>query len=481
MKNYNFVLIFWMAVGLLTACAPDLPRNQFYVDALRGNDHFSGHSPDAAWKSLDAVNVHRFHSGDRLFFKAGTSYTGQLVLHGSGSADAPVKISRYGSGKDPLIQGNGQKNYTLLLRNVSYYEVRHLKITNHGDSRKPNRTGVLLEADNYGDMTHIVLDSLEVADVNGSLVKKKGGGSAIFWRNHGDSVLSRFVDLKIEYCYLHDCGRNGIGSTGNAGRDRWFPSKKVLIDHNLLERIPGDGIVPIGCDSAIIEYNTMRLCPDSLSPDEAAAGIWPWSSDHTLIQFNEVSGHKAKWDGQGFDADYNCFGTVLRYNYSHDNYGGFLLVCNDGSSLGKPWNHGTRNSRICFNLSVNDGIRPYPTRQEGWFAPVFQHNLIVIPQRKMEEDKPVVVAMGNWGNQWPRTMKILGNTICSVQQPIYWWKKASSFSFKKNDEKILTHYSASVVIEQLDRLIQQSDSADREGYSRLKQFVLPRLRGQVIN
>lgn len=76
----------------------------------------------------------------------------------------------------------------------------------------------------------------------------------------------------------------------------------------------------------------MRDCPDMLPDTEAAAGIWPWSCDNTLVQFNEVSGHKAPWDAQGFDSDWNCRGTVIQYNYSHDNYGGLVLVCNDGTA-----------------------------------------------------------------------------------------------------------------------------------------------------
>ena len=73
----------------------------------------------------------------------------------------------------------------------------------------------------------------------------------------------------------------------------------------------------------------MRDCPDVLPMTEAAAGIWPWSCDNTTIQFNEVYGHKAPWDAQGFDADYNCNNTIIQYNYSHDNYGGLVLVCNN--------------------------------------------------------------------------------------------------------------------------------------------------------
>ncbi len=55
--------------------------------------------------------------------------------------------------------------------------------------------------------------------------------------------------------------------------------------------------------------------------------IWQWSTDNTLIQLNEAGFTHGLLDGQGFDSDYNSRDTTLLYNFSHDNEGGFLLVC----------------------------------------------------------------------------------------------------------------------------------------------------------
>ena len=136
--------------------------------------------------------------------------------------------------------------------------------------------------------------------------------------------------------------------------------------YNLIEEVPGDGIVPIGCDSTLIEYNVMRNCPDVLPMTEAAAGFWPWSCDNTTIQFNHVSDHKAPWDAQAYDCDYNCTNTVIQYNYSHDNYGGLVLVCDSGNE--RDYSLGNQRSIVRYNISIGDGIRPKPTRQ-GMFSP----------------------------------------------------------------------------------------------------------------
>ena len=206
-------------------------------------------------------------------FKAGASWEGQLELKGSGTEEAPIQVNKYGEGANPAIHGKGEKLHTLLLHNVEYWEIRNLEITNTGDERIAGRRGVIVRAEDFGDCHHIILDSLEIHHVNGSLVKSDGGGGAILWQNRGDSVKTRFVGLQITNCHLHHCGRNGINSRGYTNRKEWHPSVEVVIRNNLLEEIPGDGIVPIGTDGALIEYNVMRDCPDILSHQEAGPGV----------------------------------------------------------------------------------------------------------------------------------------------------------------------------------------------------------------
>jgi len=170
-------------------------------------------------------------------------------------------------------------------------------------------------------------------------------------------VKSRFDDLLIEGCHLAHVDRNGItGSSEHWPRTEWFPSLNVVIRGNVLEDIGGDGVVPIGCDGALVEHNVLR--GGRRRAEDYAAGIWPWSCDNTVIQFNEVSGMKGTKDGQGFDSDWNCQNTVIQYNYSHDNEGGFLLICNDGSSK-PPGNAGNRGTVVRYNISQNDGARTF--------------------------------------------------------------------------------------------------------------------------
>jgi hypothetical protein len=141
-------------------------------------------------------------------------------------------------------------------------------------------------------------------------------GKPIIVDMYGVGGKPRFDDLLIEGCHIVRCERNGIIGSGYWRRDQWYPSLNVVIRKNLLEQVPGDGIVPIACDGALVEHNVMRDCPRLLPDGDAAAGIWPWSCDNTVIQFNEVSDHKSPWDAQGFDSDWNCRNTIIQYNYA---------------------------------------------------------------------------------------------------------------------------------------------------------------------
>ena len=415
-------------VFLVLLCACSSPTRTFYMDSITGDDANSGTSASEAWKSLEKLNRQTFQPGDKVLFKAGTEYIGQFEPKGSGAGNAPVIVDKYGEGNKPIIHGEGMKQHTLLLEGIEYWEVNNLEITNLGKRAEPGRNGVIIYAWDKGDVHHIHLKNLTVRDVNGSCIKNEGAGNGIYWHNGGDVTPTRFVDLLIESCHVYRCQRNGITGNGNSGRDKWYPSLQVVIRGNLIEEVPGDGIVPIACDGALIEDNIVRNSPDLLRIEDAAAGIWPWSCDNTLIQFNEVSGQRAKWDGQGFDSDYNCRNTVIQYNFSHDNAGGMVMICNEGNTLGEPYNIGTENTIIRGNVSMNDGLREYPTRP-GWFAPVIhvsgpakntliEDNIMIIMKKPCPDMDRSVLVMDNWGGPWPEKTSFKRNLFYVMNDPL---------------------------------------------------------------
>jgi hypothetical protein len=378
-----------MLLGIVAVCAVTSPgtggvnsqsryyspgNTAYYVDSANGSDENSGTAPENAWKSLARVNSMMFSPGDRILLKSGSRFRGQLKPGGSGREGVPIIIDRYADGAKPLIEPEGRFNEALLLKNQEFWEVNNLELTNRGPTRERLRCGVRVSSWDFGTMRHIHLRNLYVHDVNGSLKKEDPGeGHGIVWESGGKVKPSRFDDLLIEGCHLVRTDRNGIcGYSENSDRDRWFPSLRVVIRKNLLEDIGGDAIKVWGCEGALVEYNRVdganRRAPDY------SAGIWPWSSDHTVIQFNEVSGVKGTRDGQAFDSDGNCQGTIFQYNYSHDNEGGFMLLCSDGEWR-PPKMIVTTGTVVRYNISQNDRARTFhisgPVRKTEIYNNVF--------------------------------------------------------------------------------------------------------------
>lgn len=325
---------------------------RYYVDCKAGQDAASGSSPRTAWKSVAKVDLTTFQPGDKVLFKSGCSWSGQLWPKGSGTAQHPIAIDRYGGEALPVINGAGLAEDALLLKNQEYWEVRNLEITNTG-SAPAVRRGVNLIAQNSGDLHHLYLQNLTIHDVNGAETEKASGG--ISYHAVGDSKPSRFVDLRIESNRISRVDRSGIfGWSTHWVRSSWYPSLGVIIRGNVLDDIGGDGIVNVATDGALVEYNVVAHA--SQRSQDYNVGIWPWSADNTVIQFNEVYGTRGQHDAEGFDSDWNSQNTIIQFNYSHDNDGGFLLICNEGSQ-GAQTSVGNTGTIVRYNISQNDHHR----------------------------------------------------------------------------------------------------------------------------
>ncbi len=360
----------------------------YYVDSSVGDDANDGTAPERAWRSLARVNEVKLAPGDRILLRAGTQYVGRLRPQGSGEEGSPIAIGMYGEGEKPRIDAEGKHGEALLLENVEYWEVSNLELTNRGEKRRPHAAGARVTIRDFGTAHHIHLKNLYVHDVYGGTWKGQGGGG-IQWFNGGEKVKSRFDGLLIEGCHLVRTDRNGItGWNDHWTRDKWHPSLNVVIRGNVLEDIGGDGIVPIGCDGALVEHNVLR--GGRMRAPDYAAGIWPWSCDNTVVQFNEVSGMKGTKDGQGFDSDWNSRNTLIQYNYSHDNEGGFLLICNDGN-VEAPASVGNVGTVVRYNISQNDGERTFQISAVEDTA-VYNNVIYVGP----DQDIPII-AHHSWG------------------------------------------------------------------------------------
>jgi hypothetical protein len=81
----------------------------FFVAATTGNDDNTGLSSQSPWRSLDKVNAAELRSGDKVMFKRGDTWRGQLVPQ-NGREGAPVYYGAYGEGKMPRLLGSVSRN-----------------------------------------------------------------------------------------------------------------------------------------------------------------------------------------------------------------------------------------------------------------------------------------------------------------------------------------------------------------------------------
>ena len=334
----------------------------YYVDSsvLFGGD---GLSPDTPLRTLDAVNALKLSPGDSVLFKRGGIWTGQLCIAASGTEEAPITFGSYGSGDLPIIQGEGQYSSVIYGENVSYITVKELEVTNSGDTTDYHR-GIYFCAKSRSSYGISIIDCY-VHDIDSnvsemSVVVEQAGLSDIHWLGgivvrarseefefNASSMADVTVnDILIQNNRVENCMRTGIvagGSTVSSGKK----STDICIRGNQVVECYGDGIILFNDHAGMMEGNlSSGNAQGATGYDDtyAYAGIWNVECSGDVMQYNESCDTKLNRDGQGFDIDGGCSGTLVQYNYSHDNAGGaFLLMQNRSGSV-----------TIRHNISQND-------------------------------------------------------------------------------------------------------------------------------
>ena len=344
----------------------------YYMDSENGNDSNDGLSPETAWKSLEKIDQKEFKPGDKILFRQGTEYYGRFHPLGSGTKENPITIDIYEgdvigqeAGERAALHGEGKYTHVIFLENMSNWNIYNMEVTNKGENHNEKRVGVNIEITKPGVQSGFHLDNLYVHDVTGTLDgKDQRNGGIYFTVNAQKSEIegkeTHFDDVLIENCYIKDVSRTGISmgwtakgadAYGHGGiipqefLDKYYHTE-VVIRNNYVERAGGDAIVPMFCIEPLIEYNVSDHSSQNTKDNPNAmysAGIWPWRCEDAVFQYNEAFGTVLNGDGQAFDCDFSR-GTTYQYNYSHDNEGGFMLVCQDESL----------ESVIRYNISQND-------------------------------------------------------------------------------------------------------------------------------
>ncbi|MEM7656427.1 MAG: right-handed parallel beta-helix repeat-containing protein [Bacteroidota bacterium] len=323
-----------------------------YYVSPSGSDLADGLGPGTAWQSLHQVNNHPIQAGDSILLEGGQSFSGNLVFQSprSGTAQQPLYIGRYGSGKASILAGSLSGIY---VENGAGIHLENLIII--GDGRAQNdQAGILFYTDQLLSerLGNFQLRNLAVSGFN------KGG---IFFYAEPSTTELGFSDILIEGCEVSDNGDHGIKIEGKV-RTQGYAHANVMIRNCLAHHNPGqigkgnahtgNGIVVGNSDTVLIErciahHNGAENSFQGGGP----VGIWAWDSRKAVIQHCESHHNQtgSSKDGGGFDLDGGAVESVLQYNYSHDNEGaGYLMAEYDGA---RPLQHCV----IRYNISENDG------------------------------------------------------------------------------------------------------------------------------
>jgi len=418
-KKIKSVAVMFLVAVLIVLQIPDFSLvtkadtsgNIYYIDSVNGDDSFDGLSENTAWQSLSKVNSTEFSAGDRILFKSGCAFTGQLFPKGSGEENAPIVIDMYGNGPKPVIIADGLSNTIVTLYNQEYWEINNLEITSNNNTAI--QYGVNFIAEDFGTVDHIYIKNCYIRDIAGSISSKITGG--IFYTVKGTTVKTNFNDILVENNSLRTVNRTGITLDAYKSWNSklipedqpgtWYPSTNVVIRGNFIDDIGGDGIVVKCCVGAIVEYNTAKNC--NARSSEANVAIWTWNSNDCILQFNEAYNTRYTHDGEGFDVDSFCENTLVQYNYSHDNEGGFLLVCAPGEESASGYY--TKDTTARYNISQNDGNLAI-IYSGNIYNTDFYNNTIYVG----EGIKSRVIDSWDWGGAWAQGGIFVNNLIYNL-------------------------------------------------------------------
>ncbi|MFJ1809582.1 MULTISPECIES: carbohydrate binding domain-containing protein [unclassified Streptomyces] len=422
------MLLACAAVALTPAVPAHAAGSTYYVDcSAASNGTGTSSSP---WNSLAGPNATTFAPGDQLLFKRGTTCTGLLHPLGSGSAaGGSITMSAYGTGALPVIAGGGGTD-AIYLYNQQYWEISDLEVTNTGAVTGANeRRGVYVVLENYGTGHHYKISNLNIHDVNGTESKAGDGSAGIQFSVIGTTTTpTTFDDLVIDGNTVSNIHRSGINMSSVWGcrpsigcsSTNWTPFTNVVVQNNTVHDTSGDGIVVQSSQGAVMQHNVVY---NAAKGNSANAGIWAWDSDNTVIQYNEAYGtqkNSGNSDGQGFDVDYGQDGTIVQYNYSHDNAGGFILFCGCGGGM-----HLASNAAVRYNVSQNDRLRAIT--MDGSQDSRFYNNTIYIPSGSTAN---VLEVTGAWND-----LTLANNIIYNLGSGGYVYttgQPASNFAWRNN-------------------------------------------------
>lgn len=100
MMRCSLLAVIWLCCAVSQANALT-----YYIESNGGDDARDGLKPETSWQTLDRVNRAELSPGDRVLFRRGQVWRGQL-LPKSGTSGAVITYGAYGAGPKPVLLGS---------------------------------------------------------------------------------------------------------------------------------------------------------------------------------------------------------------------------------------------------------------------------------------------------------------------------------------------------------------------------------------
>lgn len=120
----------------------------YYVKTA-GSDEAAGTSGGAAWATVAKVNTTSLAAGDIVYFNKGDTWSETLTPATSGESGNVITFSAYGTGDNPIIQGDTSNNNSLLVSNKDYLTFTDIKFnaTKNADGHHTVINALILTSD----------------------------------------------------------------------------------------------------------------------------------------------------------------------------------------------------------------------------------------------------------------------------------------------------------------------------------------------
>lgn len=352
----------WLPLLLALACALPCHARVFFVSQSQGSDANSGQSQQQPWQSLEKLLSVSLGPGDEVRLKRGDVWHETLIVRDSGSSNAPLRYTAYGTGALPVIDGTdslasitslGGSRYraasakpaeVVLIGGALGTRVEsEATLQNHGDWTNGSGGVVFLAAVQPSSILaatrqfgivmnlvhHVHFDSIEV----------RNAWDPVWIYNASDC---RFEFMKVSQCAgfagfflaadtagfgsrntISECiverqgGSTGSLTFGNSGTGVFVYgtgfSDDNIVENCLVSDSRHEGIAVLNGARHMVRGNTVSGC------GSAGIRIVGEQAHSNVVERNEVFGNcRTQDDRFGIDLLIVGNNNVVRYNYVHE-------------------------------------------------------------------------------------------------------------------------------------------------------------------